>query len=255
MWSSPSSSGALVLGVDEAGRGPVIGPMVVVGVVIRGRDISKLVELGVRDSKELDKENRCRIAHQILQVVQHAFIVEVPPALIDSLNINLIELLALDYIIKRTEQIYRGHIDVYVDAFTTSKKIIGLLRARHPSIRKLVFEPRADRAYPIVSAASIVAKARRDLAVEALAKLYGNFGSGYPTDPRTTEWIRSTYKLNPVPPPIVRRTWAVLRRLAPGWYVEKKVKPAAVEANALLGQMDAGRRNRSLLEFLQKESS
>jgi len=77
----------------------------------------------------------------------------------------------------------------------------------------VVAEHGADRKYPIVSAASILAKVRRDQEVEELRSRYGDFGSGYPSDPRTLAFLRKWIRDRGEPPPFVRRSWKTFRRM------------------------------------------
>lgn len=105
-------------------------------------------------------------------------------------------------------------------------------------MRRLFFEEDADAKYIEVSAASIIAKYYRDSDVYGLKKLYGDYGSGYPTDPRTVSWIKEMYRSGINPPGIVRRTWKTLKTIAPTWFMEKK---SVIRAS---GQ-------KSLLEYLK----
>jgi len=77
----------------------------------------------------------------------------------------------------------------------------------------LISEHKADRKYPIVSAASIMAKVRRDAAISALWEEYGNFGSGYVTDPSTIRFLKEWRRTHNYYPPIVRKSWKTLREI------------------------------------------
>ncbi|OYT61275.1 MAG: ribonuclease HII [Thermofilum sp. ex4484_15] len=92
-----------------------------------------------------------------------------------------------------------------------SDKVVKLLSSRGLSNVIVIAENGADKRYPIVSAASIVAKVIRDKEVEELKKLYGDFGSGYPSDPKTLRFLRDCLRKGYLPP-IVRRSWSTLRR-------------------------------------------
>jgi len=72
---------------------------------------------------------------------------------------------------------------------------------------KIVSEHKADRNYPIVSAASIIAKVERDREIAELAKYYGDFGSGYPSDPRTMRFLKQCVEKSYDYPNFVRRSW------------------------------------------------
>ena len=77
----------------------------------------------------------------------------------------------------------------------------------------LISEHKADRKYPIVSAASIMAKVRRDAAISALWGEYGHFGSGYVTDPNTIRFLKEWRRTHDYYPPIVRKSWKTLREI------------------------------------------
>ena len=78
---------------------------------------------------------------------------------------------------------------------------------------RIVSEHHADRTYPVVSAASIIAKVRRDEVAEALRREYGDFGSGYVTDSRTLDFLREWRRKHTEYPPIVRLSWKTIKEL------------------------------------------
>jgi len=88
---------ALISGIDEAGRGPVIGPMVLAGVVLEEKEIERLENIGVKDSKLLSLQQRERMFEQIKEIVKDYKIKIVSPEQIDSalnskaLNLNKLE--------------------------------------------------------------------------------------------------------------------------------------------------------------------
>ncbi|NOZ88352.1 MAG: ribonuclease HII [Crenarchaeota archaeon] len=225
-----------VLGIDEAGRGPLVGPMVVAGIALPEELLYRLPEMGVRDSKQLTPASRRRLAGEILRRAIVAVIVKVPPRLIDSVNLNRLEEDTFAYIAARARELLEARgcrlRAVYADAVGQGARLRRILEEAAPGAR-VVAEPRADARHPPVAAASIVAKVERDAELERLRRLYGVRGSGYPTDPETLEWIREAYQRNPrEPPPFIRGSWATLRRIAPGWYRPK------------------GRAGRSLLDYI-----
>lgn len=213
-----------VLGIDEAGRGPIIGPMIVAGVLLDENMVSELVVSGVRDSKELTPHRRRRLAEEVLEKAYAVIIVKVPPSLIDSVNLNRLEEDTFRYIAGRAHILARGSLAaVYADAVGSTERLSEILRAALPSGVTVKVAPKADQLYPPVSAASIIAKVVRDEEIERLRRLHGLRGSGYPTDPETLEWIREAYTRSPdSPPPFIRRTWGTLRTLAPRWYKRKR---------------------------------
>lgn len=78
---------------------------------------------------------------------------------------------------------------------------------------KLISEHHADRVYPVVSAASIIAKVTRDEAVAVLHQQYGDFGSGYITDPKTLDFLRQWRRTHESYPPIVRVSWKTIKEI------------------------------------------
>ncbi|MCK4885318.1 ribonuclease HII, partial [Candidatus Bathyarchaeota archaeon] len=73
----------MIAGVDEAGRGPVIGPLVIAGVSLDENDLPKLVDLGVKDSKLLSPQRRETLSSQIKKLALNYHIVLLSPAEID----------------------------------------------------------------------------------------------------------------------------------------------------------------------------
>jgi len=231
----------LVVGIDEAGRGPIVGPLVMAAVAAPREVFEEFHAMGVRDSKELSPRARMRLAEEIERSATVVVVVKHPPALIDAVNLNTMEHDTMLYMLQRIG--LRGRIaEVYVDAVGPPRKTLSLLARTFPDAR-IIVEPKADARYTPVAAASIVAKVARDAEIERYRSLYGLRGSGYPTDPETLDWIREVYQANPgEPPPIVRRTWGTLKRLAPAWYRPKQRSSAGDRG---------GRRQRSLLDYLK----
>ncbi len=204
------------LGIDEAGRGPLIGPMVVAGVLMDESKEKLLRDYGVRDSKKLTREVRERLFNVILENAEAIAVAKAAPEEIDSANLNE---LTYDKVIQIVEAMSPLSPSVVtVDKVGNEERVIK-------RILELGFTPnvvhKADEKFIECSAASIVAKVVRDRIVESLRKEYGDFGSGYPSDPKTIRWVMEMYKRGEPPPPILRRSWKILQRIAPGFYVEK----------------------------------
>lgn len=232
----------MLVGIDEAGRGPIIGPIVIAGVAIELKAVRELAELGVRDSKDLTPSRRKELFPEIMRLVKHAVIVKVPPALIDTVNLNRLEIETMAYIVQRVKSLYGEPEVVYMDAVGPAKKMAAEVKRLTGLRGVVVAEPKADTRYVPVSAASIIAKVVRDEEIEELRKVYGVRGSGYPTDPGTLEWIREAYRRSPHTPPwFVRRSWSTLKRIAPGWYRAKDT-----------GSKSADHRQKTLLDFLHR---
>ena len=206
-----------VAGLDDAGRGPIIGPLIIAGVLIDDSRIQELASLGVRDSKLLSPSARRRLEVQIKQTVERYEYVELTPDQIDLVvhkakklqRLNFLEAKAMAQVISRLKP------DVaYVDASDVLCERFGKHVQENLSFQlKIISEHHADRKYPVVSAASILAKVRRDEEVARLQAEYGDFGSGYVTDARTITFLENWIQQHGSPPPIVRRSWKTLKKL------------------------------------------
>ncbi len=201
-----------ILGIDEAGRGPVIGPMVMAGVLVDDRDQARLEKLKLKDSKAYTKKRREELFGRIITVIdKYEILIINPPEIDDALNspssnLNWLEadkMLELIHILRPDK--------VIGDCPSTNiRRFTDYVRNRLDNSKiKLAFEHKADENYPVVSAASILAKVTRDNSIETLKKIYGDFGSGYMSDPKTQEFIKRDHSL-----PIYRKTWVTWKQVS-----------------------------------------
>lgn len=207
----------LVAGVDDAGRGPVIGPMVIAWVTAPKEKLRQLKPMGVKDSKLLSPRSRVTLASRIKEVVSNYAHVVVAPLEIDGVvhkgrrleRLNLLEAKCMAKVIIQLRP------DVaYVDASDVLPERYGnTISEMIPFKVNIISEHHADRNYPVVSAASILAKVRRDELIENLKNEYGEFGSGYVTDPVTMDYLRRWFKEHGDFPPIVRMSWKTIDKL------------------------------------------
>ncbi len=220
-------------GVDEAGRGPVIGPLVVAGIAVRGDKLKFLIRIGVRDSKKLSPKQRLEIFRKIISIVDCWAYRVVEPSEIDRAVmrkrrghglLNELEARIMAEVICELKPEV-----VYVDAPSGSEakfeKLISRYISRGVEV-EVIARHRADEVYPVVSAASIIAKVKRDAIIEELKKEWGDFGSGYPSDPKTIEFLRRYYAEHGEFPSIVRRSWKTLDK---------------IKLNALQRRLDGGK--------------
>lgn len=202
-----------ICGIDEAGRGPVIGPLVIAGVAIEESNLETLKKLEPKDSKLLTKKRREELFDQI-QAITDYYIVIVEPEQVDAaliapeLNLNKLEG------IKMAEAINKLHPDkAIVDAPSTNiEEFTEFMKSNLENKEtELILEHKADEKYAVVSAASILAKVTRDREIEKLNKIYGELGSGYPSDPKTRAFLTENWDIHPQ---IFRKTWATYKKIA-----------------------------------------
>ncbi len=209
----------MIAGVDEAGRGPVIGPMVM--AIVATDDEGRLAELGVRDSKDLDPETRDMLAVQIKQLPYETISLE--PSEIDAAvdgssdNLNRLEARTTALLISRLLE--REAVEkVIVDSpAKDGKKYEAVVRAELEGLTdkpvEIVCETKADTNYPVVGAASIIAKTTRDAALHRIREVHGDVGSGYPADPRTQAFLGKHWREGH---DFFRKSWQSYKRLARG---------------------------------------
>ncbi len=195
------------VGIDEAGRGSLVGPMVVSAVAMDMRTADLLSSVGVADSKQLSPQERSKLSDLIKNNVAWYGIVVVPPILIDSYNLNKLTGIVAIFLVKRACMYLRVE-KVLID-------MIRGIRVKRMDCQGLsvpvIVEEKADNKYVEVAAASILAKVERDKAIGEIRKKYGLKGSGYPSDPQTLEWISNN--LSNIPRDIVRRKWNTIKKL------------------------------------------
>ncbi len=197
-------------GVDEAGKGAVLGPLVVAAVACRThRDLSGIP---VKDSKALKPAERTLISDLITTRLPSAILV-IDASDIDILrrcgNMNLLMARAHARVIAEL----RPH-RAYVDACDVIASRYGRTVAACLDFPcRITAEHHADENRPVVSAASIVAKVARDRIIEDLASSFGEIGSGYPSDARTIAFLEAYIRDHGRPPPCARASWETTRAL------------------------------------------
>lgn len=210
----------LVAGVDDAGRGPIIGPLLIAGVLMDEKDLPKLKELGVKDSKMLSPHRREELAVEVRRLALKCHVVSLSPAEIDKVvetglklhRLNRLEAQTMARVIEALKPAvaYVDASDVKADRFKEhiEEKLSFKL--------KIVSEHKADVKYPIVSAASIIAKVERDHAIEKLKEKYanvGDLGSGYASDQTTIQFLEKWISRYSTYPEFVRKSWKPARKI------------------------------------------
>lgn len=209
----------MICGVDEAGRGPVMGPLVICGVCVRSD--KKLKELKVRDSKQLSPDRREELDKAIRDIADIELI-EVSASEIDSmrsrLTMNQIEAKMFSMIVNRLSP-----DDAYLDAADASEAGFERMVCSELKCRpRVVSKHKADQLFPVVSAASIVAKVRRDLRMNEIADQLGqDVGSGYSHDKVTIAFIERYLDDNGDLPPHTRRSWDTSKNII----MRKRLRP------------------------------
>jgi ribonuclease HII len=198
-----------LVGIDEAGRGSVIGPLVVCGVALEEDRIKYLERLGLKDSKKISPKRRMVLSRKIRKIAAH-HLVKISAQDIDLLrskdvNLNQIEKIAFRKIIGDSNP----DISIIDCIDVKPERLKGEIES-YSSNMEVVTEHKAEDKYALVAAASIVAKVERDSEIAKIRKDFKNIGSGYPSDPKTIKFLKN------IPyeelPPFVRRSWATVKR-------------------------------------------
>lgn len=204
----------LSLGIDEAGRGCVIGSLVMAGFLMPEDEslVEQLNDLGVKDSKLLVSSKREELAKQIKKIAHSYKIVKIKPQMLDKFSLNKLEAEFSAQLIN----CLKPH-KVYLDCPASGRGIhnycqMVLMSCQHKKY-EIVGANKMDRDNILAAAASILAKSERERHIKLLKKQYGDFGSGYPSDPKTIKWLVSWKKTRGEWPSIVRRKWSTLHNI------------------------------------------
>lgn len=200
----------MICGIDEAGKGSVIGPMVIGGVA--GKNHNEFDSKGFADSKTLTVLRREKLYEEIVSAFPTTTVV-LTAAMIDELR----SAMTMNEIVARSHA--RAIADLtpdtaYVDACDVNElRYAETLSGYLKGGVEIVSKHRADDIYPVVGAASIVAKVTRDRLISDLREEWGDIGSGYPSDPTTISFLKSYIAENKAPPPIARASWKTISNL------------------------------------------
>ena len=209
----------LTLGIDDAGRGPVIGPMVLAGCLLDENAEKELKRLGVKDSKQLSQKRREFLAEKIKERAETFEVVILPPVEIDGegedrIKLNELEALACAKIINKINKGF-NRIRVVIDCPSVSiAKWTDYLKTKINNLSNLeiVCEHKADINHVTVSAASVLAKCVREIEMSKLREIYGpGIGSGYSSDPLTQKFLETHAKKHE-DKGIFRKTWLTWKR-------------------------------------------
>ncbi|MEJ2248319.1 MAG: ribonuclease HII [Candidatus Lokiarchaeota archaeon] len=210
----------LISGIDEAGRGPVLGPMIICCVCFTENSIKFLEKIGVKDSKKLTPKKRLELATLIKNECVCYNDIEVTSQEIDrreenGLDLNKLEIVKMGEMLNNLKPSF-----IYIDAADVNeRRFKRRIEARlNYQPDKVIAKHKADDLFPIVSAASIIAKHKRDKIIEELRERYinlgyGDLGSGYTSDERTISFLRNWIRKHRQPPRFARITWETTRKI------------------------------------------
>ncbi len=200
----------IICGVDEAGKGPVLGPMVVAAVACN--DMEDLSSLGVMDSKVLSASRRESLFIQIQKIFPYSVAIRTATD-IDQLR----KVMTMNEITARAHAEVAANLQckvVYLDACDVNEERYGqTVGGFIGKPCQIISKHKADRMFPVVSAASIVAKVIRDGLIKDLEKEFGMIGSGYPSDPVTVTFLKGYIQDHGYPPSCARTSWATVKNL------------------------------------------
>jgi ribonuclease HII len=211
--------GDFILGIDEAGKGPVIGPMVIAGCLVDEATEKEFKKLGIKDSKELTPKRREFLANIIREKAETFEIVIISPQEIDNslnkgTNLNQLESIKISEIINKINKGYKK-IKVVIDCPSVGiAKWADSLKMKIENLSNLeiVCEHKADKNHVAVSAASVLAKSTREKEMDLLKEKYGSeIGSGYTSDPATIHYLE-LHADDPKDANIFRKTWETWKR-------------------------------------------
>ena len=206
----------LLIGIDDAGRGPVLGPMILAGVLIESNEEQIIKNWGAKDSKLLTPKQRGEIKEKIEAQFKHHLELSTSEEIDKSTNLNYLEAIKTAKIINELTKDLNENVKIIVDCPSTnieswSNDVQKLIKK--PEIVSLSCEHKADFNHPVVSAASILAKEKREDEMYRLRlEFKKDFGSGYPADPKTKEFITENFE-NEKYKHIIRFSWNTVKKL------------------------------------------
>jgi ribonuclease HII len=206
-----------IIGVDDAGRGPIIGPMIIAGALFDKTADAVLRKSGVKDSKMLFPQKREELAKDIKKLALGYEIVKILPeeiddAVISGFNLNSLEANKMAYAIN---QLVDGldkdaKITVYVDCPSNNISAWKAVLLKYINRKEMDFkvEHKCDVNHVECSAASVLAKVARDEEMRKIRKEYNiECGSGYPADPICVEFLKTKQARDLAEKGLIRKSW------------------------------------------------
>lgn len=199
--------------------------MVLCGICFPNSKLAFLKEIGVKDSKKLSPKRRKELAIKLRESCYSLKVISISPQEIDEryqkkISLNQLEELKMAEIANNLKPFI-----IILDAADVNERRFGksIEKLLSYSPKKIISKHKADDTYPIVSAASIVAKVERDFLIEQLHNEYGDIGSGYPSDEKTINFLRNYIREHQKLPNIVRKSWNTINRLLNEELYNKKI--------------------------------
>ncbi|MBT4134826.1 ribonuclease HII [Candidatus Woesearchaeota archaeon] len=205
----------MICGIDEAGRGPIVGPLVMAGVSVTEDKIETLKSMGIKDSKLIPPARREELFDEIIKLVDSYDIIEISASEIDEyqergINLNQMEARVAAKIINKLKP-----SKVYVDSPEPANggAKFGIMINEFLNVQpEMIAEHGADHKYVVAGAASILAKVSRDREVARIVEEIGaEIGSGYPHDPRCRAYLEENFR-GPIHK-YLRKCWSTYKRL------------------------------------------
>lgn len=208
----------VLIGSDEAGKGPVLGSMFVAAV---SAPSSYSFPDGVADSKTLTDDMRERLFEELTaDAAVGTAVVEVPVEQIDAPNTDMNTLTRdahIDVIQQLLDEADPSPADVVADAADTNTDRFEAILTEHLTANSgltVTAEHNADETRSVVSAASIIAKTHRETHMKTLAGNYDTpIGSGYPSDPVTNSFLKEYITTHNHAPACARTSWDTTQTL------------------------------------------
>lgn len=200
-----------ICGIDDAGRGSMLGPLVIAGISIDKKNIRKLSVLGVKDSKKLSPVRREELYKKIISLVDNYYVSKISPESIDkSVEKHGLNQLEAKFMAKVITKLNPDKS--FVDSCDVNPRRFGKEISKLSNNKKIGSYHHADSRFIVVSAASILAKVTRDRAIAHLRKDH-DLGSGYPSDVKTIKFVQKYYKDQKTIPKFVRKSWKPTKKI------------------------------------------
>ena len=205
----------MICGIDEAGRGPIVGPLVMAGVSVTEDKLETLKAMGIKDSKLIPPARREELFDEIIAFVDSYDIIEISASEIDEyqdrgINLNQMEARVAAKIINKLKP-----SKVYVDSPEPANggAKFGIMINEFLNVKpEMIAEHGADAKYVVAGAASILAKVARDREISRIVEEIGaDVGSGYPHDPRCKSYLEENFR-GPIHK-YLRKCWSTYKRL------------------------------------------